>query len=153
MASNLTIESPNFDKIEKESGQFTSDAVSLLWYALNDSRKESRTGVRLAKEQLAPKVIQKAPSASVNDLDLEGASVVEFTGSSAQNLTGFRAPETGRTRIVIVYVSGSATITLKHLLTSEAGNQLFNNTGADVALTTGKGAIYIYLSGKWRQVA
>lgn len=152
MASNLTIESPNFDKIDKEAGQFTSDAVSLLWNALNDTRKSQRTGIRLAQETLAPKAIQKAPSASVNDLDLEGASVVEFTGSSAQNLTGFRAPETGKSRILIVYVSGSATITLKHLVTSESANQIFTNTAADVALTTGLGAVFVYLSSKWRHV-
>jgi hypothetical protein len=152
MASNLTIESPNFPKIEKESGPFTSDAVSLLWFALNDTRSEQRRGIRLAQEQLAPKVIQVSAASSVNNLDLEGASVVEFTGGSAQNLTGFRAPETGKTRVLIVYVSGAGTITAKHLATSESGNQLFTTGAGDVALSTGSGAIFVYLSSKWRQV-
>ena len=122
MSSNLTIESPNFDKINKEAGQFTSDAVSLLWAALNDTRATERRGHRLSVEQLAPKVIQVSAAASVNNLDLQGGSVVEFTGGSSQNLTGFRAPDTGRTRLVVVYVSGAGTITTKHLVTPETGN-------------------------------
>ncbi len=152
MSSNLTIESPNFDKINKESGQFTTDAVSLLWSALNDTRKVDRVGNRLATEMIAPKVIQVSAAASVNNLDLQGGSVVEFTGGSAQNLTGFRAPEPGKTRLVIVYVSGAGTITTKHQATSETGNQLFNAAAGDVVLTTGLSAGYLYLSGKWRQV-
>jgi hypothetical protein len=152
MASNLTIESPNFDKIHKEAGAFTEDAISLLWFALNDTRAEQRRGIRIAQEQLAPKVIQIAPSASVNDLDLQGASVVEFTGASSVNLTGLRAPETGKTRIVIAYVSGAGTITLKHLVTSETQNQLYTVGGADSAKATGAGAVLVYLSSKWRQL-
>jgi hypothetical protein len=152
MASNLTIESPNFDKINSEAGQFTSDAVSLLWFALNDTRASQRRGIRTAQERLEPKTIQKAPAASVNDLDLEGASVVEFTGSSSVNLTGFRAPETGHTRFLITYVSGTGTITAKHLATSESANQLFTSTAGDHAMATGGSALWIYLSGKWRQV-
>jgi hypothetical protein len=152
VASNLTIESPNFERIEKEAGQFTSDAVGLLWAALNDTRKTQRIGDRLATEQLAPKVLQKAPSASVDNLDLEGASVVEFTGSSSVNLTGFRAPETGRTRVLLLYTSGTGTITLKHLVTSESANQIYTIGGADSVKATGAGAILVYLSGKWRQL-
>ena len=151
MANNLTIESPNFDKIDKEAGQFTADAVSLLWAALNDTRKSQRIGDRIAQEQLAPKVIQRAPSASVDNLDSEGASVIEFTGASSVNFTGIRAPETGKTRVIFVYVSGAGTITLKHTATSEAGNQLYTSVAGDVALATGAGTHLVYLSGKWRQ--
>jgi hypothetical protein len=152
MATNQTIESPNFEKINKEAGQFTSDAVSTLWAALNDTRKRERVDFRLAKDLLAPAVMAIAPSASVDNLDLAGCSVLQFTGSSAVNFTGMIAPETGETRIVIVHVSGSATITAKHNVTSQAANRLSNSTGADVALATGASAIYIYLSSLWRQV-
>jgi hypothetical protein len=152
VSSNLTIESPNFERIKKEAGQFTSEGVALLWAALNDTRKFSRTGIRLAQEQVAPKVIQLSAAASVNDLDLEGGSVVEFTGGSAQNFTGLRAPETGRSRFVIAYVSGAGTITVKHAVTSQTGNQLYGIAGADKALSTGLAAGFIYLSGYWRQI-
>lgn len=35
MSDNLVIESPDFDRIEKESGYATKDAVNLLWLTLN----------------------------------------------------------------------------------------------------------------------
>lgn len=153
MANNLTIESPNFEKIEKESGQFTADAIALLWAALNDTRKVERIDFRLARDLIAPKVLTIAPTASVDNLDLQDSSVVSFTGSSSVNFTGMRAPETGRTRVVLVYVSGSGTITAKDEATSETQNQLFNTSGGDVTLATGAGIIYVYLQGRWREVA
>jgi hypothetical protein len=102
---------------------------------------------------MSPKVLTVEAAASVNDLDLQGCSVVSFTGSTAQNLTGFRAPDTNDSRVVIVQTIGTGTITAKHSLTSETQNQLFNSTAADVTLSTNKGTMYVYLSGKWRQVA
>jgi len=152
MASNLTVESPNFERITKESGQFTSDGIGTIWAAENDTRKSLRTAERLARDLDEPKVLQVSAAASVDNLDITGYSVVEFTGSSAQNFTGMRAPETGRSRRVVVYVSGSGTITARHNLTSESANQLDNSTAADVALATRGTATYLYLSGKWRQV-
>jgi hypothetical protein len=152
MAGNLSIESPNFEKIAEESGQFTSDAVGLLWSALNATRDEARRVERRATEMVAPKILTLSPSASVNDLDLEGASVIHFTGGT-QNLTGFRAPETGKTRILFVLNSGSGTITAVHEATSESANQLSNASGADVTLATRGGIIYLYLASKWREVA
>lgn len=152
MATNLSIESPNFEKIASESGQFTSDAIGLLWAALNATREEARRIERRSTDIISPKVLPLSPSASVNDLDLEGCSIVHFTGGT-QNLTGFRAPETGRTRVVIVLNSGSGTITAKHEVTSESANQLSNASGADVTLATRGGIIYAYLASKWREVA
>lgn len=153
MAFNLTIESPNFEKINKEAGQFTSDAINLLWAALNDTRAQARRDFRQASEKLEPLVLSIAPSASVNNLDLAGASVVSFTGASAVNLTGMRAPETGKTRLVFIQVNGSATITAKHNATSETANQIVLSTGADYAISTGKGLVVAYLSSKWRELA
>lgn len=154
MASNLTIESPNFDKIEDEAGQFTRDATSLLWSALNFTRQELRRNFRQASDMLQPKVLQYSPSASVDNLDLQGCSVLEFTGSTAVNFTGMRAPETAQTRVVFVYVSGTGTITVKQeSASSESANRIRNASGADVSLTTDTGGIWIYLSGKWREIA
>ena len=153
MATNLTIESPNVEKIAKEAGQFTSDAVGLLWVALNETRADLRRLTRVNRETLQPKVLTIAPSASVDNLDLQGASVVEFTGASSVNLTGFRAPETGATRLLFVVVSGAGTITAKHNVTSETLNRLVNGSGGDVTLATNAGIVYVYLSGRWREVA
>lgn len=152
MASNLSIESPNFDKVNKESGQFTSDAVSLLWQALNDTRATLRRNFDRAQERLEPKALPVSAAASVDDLDTQGASIVEFTGGSAQNFTGMRAPETGANRIMLVIVTGAGTITVKNNVTSESANRIVTNTGADVTRATNTGMILVYLSGKWRQI-
>jgi len=153
MSTNQTVEAPNFEKISKEAGQFTSDAINLLWAAINDTRATERRGHRQATEMLAPKVLTIDAAASVNDLDLEGASVVSFIGTSAQNFTGARAPDTGKTRILFIQVNGSGTITIKHNVTSETANQFVCSTGADTARATGSGIVFAYLSSKWREVA
>lgn len=153
MAFNLTIESPNFEKIEKEAGQHTSDGIGTLWNALNETRKDARGDFRRARDIVAPKVLQVTAAASVDNLDLQGCSIVEFIGTTAQNFTGMKAPSTGASRVVWVYVTGSGTITAKHSVTSETENQLINESAADVTLSTNKGIIYVYLSGKWREVA
>lgn len=152
MATNLTIESPNFEKINKEAGQFTSDAVALLWAALNDTRATERRDFRLATEKLAPKVLSLSPTASVNDLDSEGATSVSFVGGT-QNFTGVRAPETGEARLLVVHNSGSGTITIKHDVTSEAQNRFICDGAADIPLAQNQGAIFQYLGSKWREVA
>lgn len=153
MGVNLTIESPNFEKITKEAGDYTSNAINTLWAALNDVRKTERIDFRQAKDILTPKILTVDAAASVNDLDLQGCSVVSFIGSTAQNFTGLRAPSTGESRLVVVQTSGTGTITAKHSVTSEASNQLVNSTGADVSLSTNKGTFYIYIASRWRQVA
>ena len=153
MANNLTIESPNFDKIDEESGHFTADAVNLLWQALNETRAELRRGVRRATDMIEPKVLQITAAASVDNLDLQGCSTVEFIGASAQNFTGMRAPETGRSRVVVVYVTGNGTITAKHNVTSETASRLRNELELDTVLVTGTGTAYVYLSGQWRELA
>ena len=152
MANNLTIESPNFEKINKEAGQFTADAISTIWAALNDTRAVERRDFRQASQTIAPLLLTLAPTASVNNLDLAGASVVSFIGTSAQNLTGFRAPETGSAQVIFIQVSGTGTITVKNNATSETANQITTASGSDLALSTGKGVVLAYLASKWRQI-
>lgn len=153
MGMNQTVEAPNFEKIAKEAGQFTSDAINLLWAAINDTRSVGRRSSRQVSETFAPKMLIMTPTASVNDLDLDGASLVSFQGASGQNFTGMKAPETGKNQIVFVHVSGAGTITAKNGATSETQNQLSHESGADVTLSTAKGIIYVYIAGKWREVA
>jgi hypothetical protein len=152
MATNQTVESPNFEKISKEAGQFTSDAINLLWAALNATRADLRRETRLAQERVEPKRLDQSPSAGLDNVDTDGASVVSFTGASSVNLTGFRAPETNANRLLFVQVNGAGTITVKNSATSETANQIVTSTGADVSLTTGKGLVLAYLASKWRQV-
>lgn len=153
MASNLTIESPNLDKINSEAGQFTSDAINTLWLALNDTRKELRIGVRQAKESILPKVKTISPTAQVDNLDLEGAAILVFNGSSAVSWTGIRAPEPGKGQVVFVIVTGTGTITAEESHAgSTAAHQLTHTAAADIALTTGRGIVYAYVGQRWRQV-
>jgi hypothetical protein len=153
MATNQTVESPNFEKIAKEAGQFTSDAISLLWLTLNDTRAVERRDFREASEKLSPKVLTLEPSGNLNDLDTQGASVLSFTGASSVAVTGFRAPDTGRTRILFCHVNGAGTITFNNAATSETENQLALSTGANTARATGSGIIFVYLNSRWREVA
>lgn len=153
MASNLTIESPNFDKITKKAGQETADAINTLWSALNQTRKELRTTDRLCTDLITGKPIEVAAAASVNNFNIKDYSIVVFTGGSAQNCTGFLAPETGQTKLLVVLVTGAGTITMKHNVTSDSGNRLVNSTGADVTRATNQGIIYAYIGSKWREVA
>ncbi len=152
MGANLSIESPNFEKIAEEAGNYTADAVGLLWAALNATRDDQRRGDRRAQDTMEPKVLVLAPTASVNDLDITGVSVVYFE-SGTQNFTGMRAPETGKSRVMLVLNGGAGTITAKHGATSETLNQLVNGSGADVTLATNAGIIYLYVASRWREVA
>lgn len=153
MGFNQTVESPNYEKIAKAAGNWTADAINLLWIALNDTRSTERRDFRLASEIGAWKVLDLAPAGSTDNLDLQGASVLSFTGAGAQNVTGFRAPETGKTRIVLCQVNGAGTITFKHNATSETANQLVLATGADTARTQNQGIVFVYLASKYREVA
>lgn len=152
MASNLTIESPNTERIAKEAGQFTADAINTLWAALNDTRAALRKDFRLAVEKVTTKVLTLDPSASVDNLDSQGASSVSFVGGT-QNFTGIRAPETGESRVVFIQNSGGGTITIKNETTSESANRFAMADGSDYALSTGKGLVVQYIASRWREVA
>lgn len=152
MATNLTVASPNFEKITKEAGNFTSDAINFLWATLNATRADLRREARRGQERIEPKVLSLAPSANQDNIDTDGASVVSFTGTSAVNVTGFRAPETNYTRVLFIQISGTATITFKHNVTSETANQIVLSGGADLARATNTGLVLVYLASKWRQV-
>lgn len=143
---------PAFQSVASETGPATENALRTVWLDLQSLERKEITDIDLARSLIAPRVLQVSATGPVNNLDLGVASVIQFTGSSAQNLTGIIAPETGATRVVIVHVTGAGTITTKHLAGPTATNMLSNSTAGDVTLSTGKSAIYIYLSSLWRQV-
>lgn len=153
MATNQSVEAPNYEKISKEAGQFTSDAIALLWAAINDTRDSQRRGLRENSEKVGPKVLSLAPAGNQDNLDIEGSSVVSFTGAASVNITGFRAPDTGKTRILFCQVNGAGTITFIHAATSETVNQIVLSTGANTARATNTGIVFAYLESRWREVA
>src|SRR4051812_19597493 len=114
MGNNLSIEAPNFDKIDKEAGQFTSTAISIFWAAYNDTRKVERTHFTILTHEIFVQPYLLSAAASVDNLDLRDYSVLQFTGGTAQNFTGIVAPETGKVKVVLVKVTGTGTITAKH---------------------------------------
>jgi hypothetical protein len=147
-------ETPTLDygSIEQETGPTTASSFQSLWFWVQNGIIDEARNVQIAKDILEPKVLVVSAAASVDNLDLKGSSVVHFTGASGQNFTGMIAPAPNKARVVIVHVSGAGTITLKHNVTSTSTNRLSLITGADTALATGVSAIFIYLSGLWRQL-
>ena len=150
MADNLVIESPDFDKIRKEAGYATEDAVKLLWYALNNESSLRRQGVRNASEVLEGKVKSAAPSANQDNYDDERCLVLLFTGSTSFNLTGIRNGIEGR--VIFIHNIGTGTVTLKHNTTSDTANRLNLDTGADKSLVTNSSIIFLYVNGVWKEL-
>jgi hypothetical protein len=138
--------------VELESGPQTVAAIQTLWLSLNNGIIEQQRSSQIARDIFEPKVLTTAPVANTDNLSITGVSVVHFNGATSFNLTGLVAPETNKARLVIIHVSGAGTVTLKHLTTSTAVNQLSLITGADTPLTTRHSAVFIYLSSFWRQI-
>ena len=153
MAGNLSIESPNFEKIGKEAGEYTSSAVNVLWAALNDTRKTERSHFLISSSEQFVQPYTLSAAASVDNLDMRGFGLLLFTGASAQNFTGIVAPETGKCKFILVKVVGAGTITAKNNATSLAANRLALSGGADYAMSTGKGLIVAYVNSLWQEIA
>jgi hypothetical protein len=152
MASQLTIESPDFDRIRKESGRATEDAIRLLWLVANDEASDRRTGVREAIERWEKKYIILAPTVNQNNLDTQDAAILRFEGASAVNVTGLKARVEGT--IVLVSVLGSATITLMHDSgSSEARNRILFQAAANKAVATNRDVFLKYASSRWREIS
>lgn len=152
MAENLSIESPDFDRIKKGDNHATEDAIRLLWFVLNDEMKKRRTGDRRIEQRLSPKLVTFAPSGNINNVDLDGAGLVVYTGASSVDVTGYRAPgEDGD--IIFVLVTGAGTITHKsQSASSDSFNRFVFQGAADVAVTTNKALVFIYSNARWREM-
>jgi hypothetical protein len=153
VAENLSVEAPDFDEIVKEAGDSTADAARLLWFVLNNEIATSRRGLRTATERIEPKVRTAAPTGAENNYATEGASVLYFTGATSFTLSGVRAPEPGNSRLIILYNSGTGTITVANQSASSiAENRFQNSTNADRSLAQHRGMFFIYLGSRWREV-
>ena len=151
MAGQLTVESPDFDYIEREAGIHTRDAIQTLWLVANDEAASRRQGVREAIERIMPKGIIQSPSGATNDLDTQFAGVLRFDGATSFNLTGLQArPEP---TFIYLTVLGSGTVTLKNASASSIErNRILTFSGGDVAIATGQTVLLMYLNTRWREV-
>ncbi len=153
MASNLTIESLDFDGIRKGNSQTTGDAMESLWLTLNDEARQRRRGVKQAVDRSERAVLELAPTVGQNDLDIGNVSILNFTGTTSVNLTGLLAPSAYVARRVLLFVTGTGTITLKHAsASSETLNRILTFSTGDLAIATNKCVELIYLSGRWREL-
>lgn len=145
----LTVESPDFENIKRETGVNTMDAIHTLWLVANDEAKSRRQGVRQAIERQNPKEIIIDLAVSQNDYDTEFATVLRSNGAASVNITGFLAkPEP---TFIYLCVLGTGTITLKHnSASSEEVNRILSYTGADVAVAPNQAIRLVYLNSRWR---
>lgn len=151
MSSNLTIESPDFDYIKKESGVITSDAIKLIWLALNFEIQNRRSTVNAATDRLEGKITSDSSTLSEDNLDVQGSLIWWYNTSSAINVTGIRNGIEGR--VVFIHNVGSGTITFKHNTTSDASNRLLLAAAADKAVATNKSIVLMFINSRWREMS
>lgn len=152
MASNLSIESPDFDRIRKGDFHSIEDAIKLLWYVANEEARLRRANDRRVENRLSPHIVRFSPAANQNNVDLEGAGLVIYEGSTAVNVTGYRAPaESGD--VLLVLVTGSATITHQNQhASSDAGNRMVFQGAADLGVATNRSLMLTYTDSRWREM-
>src|SRR3990167_7643028 len=150
MSTNLSIESPDFDKIQQESGLITRNAIHLLWEVLNYEIAKRRVGVRRATDYLSGRITSDASTSGENNLDLEGSMVWWYNSAFSFNVSGFRNGIEGR--IIFIHNVGAGTITFLHESgSSDAANRLLNNGAASVTMATNQSVLYIYMNSRWRE--
>lgn len=153
MAENLSIESPDFDRIRKGNPHAIEDAIKLLWFVANDEAKRRRSGDRQIAARLSPQVLSLAPAANQNNVDTQGCGVIIYTGAASVNITGYRAPGFDGA-VLIIHVTGAGTISHTNQdANSDAGNRFVNNGAATVAVGTNQSVVYTYLNARWREMS
>lgn len=92
-----------------------------------------------------------ATAASITDMAV-ASSFIKMTGSTATDLHGIHADTFSK--IITLYNVSSATVTLKNQSATEttAANRIICNTGADVAVLSGKSAILQYDTAQSRWI-
>lgn len=93
-------------------------------------------------------LVPAAISANTNNYaptGIDDATVLLISSTGAFDLTGISAPaSTPNGKPLFVYNNGANTITLKHLVTSSAANQIVGRANADTPLAAGTGALLYY---------
>ena len=152
MSTNLSIETPDFDRIRKGDFSSIEDAIKLLWFVANEEGRLRRAGDRRIEDRLSPRVVTFSPTGNQNNVDMEGAGLIVYTGSTAVNITGYRSPSMDGD-ILFVLVTGSATITHMHQsASSDAGNRMVFQGAADEAVLTNTALMLTYTDSRWREM-
>lgn len=153
MASNLTIESLDFDAIRRGDTNATGDAIEFLWQVLNDEARARRKGDRLNGFRAEWEPLTLEPAAALNDYDIGDAGLLIFEGAASVDATGFLAPSGGASRLIILLVLGAGTITLKHNNAgSEEPNRILTQGAGDVAVATNRAVALLYENSRWREL-
>lgn len=124
------------------SGRFVEPDTYDPGFAPEPSQPTNKTAIDL-RGTLSILDSDVATAASITNMAVE-TSVIRMTGSTATNLHGIHADTFNK--LIWIYNVSSATVTLKHQSATEgtAANRIICNTGADVAITTGKSACLWY---------
>lgn len=152
MAENLSIESPDFDRIRDGNFRAIEDGIRLLWFVANNAERQRRIQDRKISERLSNKVLIMTATTNQDNVDTQGAGLIVYTGGSAIDVSGYRAPSVDGA-MLIVLVSGAGTISHLHQSgNSDAGNRLLNNPANTVSAATNEAIIYVYRDSRWRQL-
>ena len=150
MASNLTIESLDFDQIEHDAKSATRNGLYLIWLALNNEIKLRRQLIKDTKDTDEGKIFSTSPTAQVDNLDVERSATVLFEGTTNFTLTGIRNGVEGQR--LILFNNNTATITLGHdNAGSDAANRMLLDTGANKTLAQNAAIMLLYLASRWRE--
>lgn len=151
MAINLSIESPDFDRIGNGDARATMDGIRLLWMAMNAEASNRRQAIRQVGDRMDKAVLVLSPTAAQHNLAYGNVTTLRFDGSTSVNLTGIRAGLEGS--ILLLVVLGSGTITLvDDSSSSEATNRILTASGSDLAVATNTAVMLQYLNARWREV-
>ena len=151
MAENLTIESPDFDKIRKEAGVETERAFRNLYYASNFEASIRRKQMNDVRNTLEGKVKSDNPGAQQDNYDTERALILLLTGTVNRTFTGFRNGYEGR--IIFVFNTGSATYTFAdESASSDEANRFQLSSGGNETRAQDTGIVFLYLSSRWREL-
>ncbi len=152
MGSQLTIESPNFDRIRKNDGVAIENAIRLLWFVANNAADVERRDIQLARNSINLATLTVAPTVAQHNLNARGAGIVLVNTSTAFDLTGVRNGVQGA--LLILANLGSATMTAKHeSASSDAANRITLAAAVDKAVATNKFLLLEYLNARWREMS
>lgn len=124
------------------SGRFVEPDTYDPGFAPEPSQPTNKTAIDL-RGTLSILDSDVATAASITNMAVE-TSVIRMTGSTATDIHGIHADTFNK--MIWIYNVSSATVTLKHQSATDgtAANRIICNTGADVAITTGKSVCLWY---------
>lgn len=152
MATNLSVESPDFDYIRHETGLVTSNAIKLLWEVINAELATRRKGVARASNYLQGTITSDVSTAQEDNLDAKNSLIWWYNTASSFSVTGIRNGVEGR--IIFFHNVGTGTITfVNNSGSSDTTNRILTQSAGNVARATGKSFILMYINARWRELS